>query len=67
MKFSLQHLILRTAPTICDETNAPDWLTSENSKPGSTMDYRWFWTDHVLTLQVGESVCTDYHRVTRIE
>jgi len=31
------------------------------------MDNRWFWTEHVLKLEVGESVCTDFRKITRIE
>lgn len=49
------------------EATAPDWLTSRNTVRGSTMDNRWFWVDHVLTLQVGESVDTDFQKITRIE
>ena len=46
-----------------DEESAPDWLTSKNSVPGSTMDGRWFWNDHVLTLGVGEKVDTDFRTI----
>ena len=31
------------------------------------MDNRWFWKDHVLTLKVGESVNTDFRRITRVK
>jgi len=31
------------------------------------MDGRWFWTDHVLTLNVGDSVDTDFQTITRID
>jgi hypothetical protein len=48
------------------EADAPDWLTSKNTVQGSTMDARWFWTSHVLTLKVGESVKTDFQLITRI-
>lgn len=48
------------------ESEAPEWLTSENTVPGSTMDARWFWQEHVLTLEVGESVDTDFSRIIRI-
>lgn len=47
------------------EANAPDWLTNRNTVRGSTMDHRWFWEDHVLTLRVGESVNTDFQTITR--
>ena len=49
------------------EETAPDWLTSKNTVKGSTMDDRWFWTDHVLKLEVGQSIDTDFSRITRIE
>lgn len=31
------------------------------------MDHRWFWNEHVMTLQVGQSVDTDFQTVTRVE
>lgn len=31
------------------------------------MDNRWFWNDHVLTLSIGESVDTDFRKITRTE
>jgi len=49
-----------------DQNTAPDWLTSSNTVPGSTMDYRWFWNERVLTLKVGESVNTDFQTITRL-
>jgi hypothetical protein len=50
-----------------DESNAPDWLTGCKTIVGSTMDSRWFWQDHVLTLKIGESVDTEFRRIVRIE
>lgn len=49
------------------EENAPKWLTSEDTVKGSTMDYRWFWNDYVLTLKVGETINTDFRTIKRIE
>jgi len=49
-----------------DESNAPDWLTSIKTVKGSTMDDRWFWTGHVLTLEVGKSIDTDFQTITRL-
>ena len=49
------------------EETAPDWLTSRNQIKGSTMDDSWFWFGHVLTLEVGQSVETDFSKITRIE
>lgn len=48
------------------EDDAPKWLTSEDSVKGSTMDNRWFWNDHVLTLPVGGIVKTDFRTIKRI-
>lgn len=48
------------------ENDAPDWLTSCNTVPGSTMDNRWFWEKHVLALGVGATAQTDYHTIRRI-
>lgn len=49
------------------EHNASDYLTSENTFKGSTIDMRWFWKDHVLTLKVGDSVETDFSTIKRIK
>lgn len=48
-----------------NEQTAPDWLTSAKTVKGSTMDNRWFWTDHVLTLDVGQTVDTDFRTIRR--
>lgn len=66
MKFSMRHKFFKGQIEF-SEDNAPEWLTSENSIKGSTMDQRWFWTDHVLTLHVGESIETDFNIITRTE
>ena len=63
-QFTMSDLILEVE-TSFSEHNAPTWLTSENTVPGSTMDNRWFWEKHVLTLEVGKSINTDFHRITR--
>ena len=62
----MTHRFLNTPPEEFDEDIAPDWLTSCNSTPGSTMDGRWFWRDYVLTLPVGGQVETDFRTITRI-
>lgn len=65
MKFEATHVVYGTS-RVFGVDDAPDWLTSYNTVPGSTMDNRWFWTDHVLTLQVGQSVETDFHVIKRV-
>ena len=65
--FTMKH---RFAPKLKEETfnesNAPTWLTSEDTIKGSTMDGRWFWTDHVLNLDINESINTDFRTITRL-
>lgn len=64
--FKMEHMHFDRVETFTNNT-APDWLTSKRTVPGSTMDNRWFWNDHVLTLKVGEHVNTDFHRITRVK
>lgn len=66
MIFFMTHLIFTEhPPVIFTETTAPEWLSSANTVKGSTMDMRWFFEDHVLTLEVGESIKTDFREITR--
>ena len=68
MIFELKSLTFKRDPIrTFTESTAPDWLTSANQVKGSTMDDSWFWKDHVLTLEVGQSVETDFSKITRIE
>lgn len=67
--FSMVHMYLRGTrpPEVFTEETAPDWLTSKNTTRGATMDQRWFWEQHVLTLTVGQSIDTDFQTITRIQ
>ena len=65
MQFKMEHRYFKTHQ-IFSEKDAPDWLTSAKTVKGSTMDSRWFWEDHVLTLDVGKSAETDFQIITRI-
>lgn len=65
-KFTMKHTLSDAPPQEFDETNAPDWLTSKNTRPGSTADMRWFW-EQILTMKVGESKTTDFRKITRIQ
>jgi len=67
MRFEASHRCCPGGPVEFSELDAPDWLTSIDTVPGSTMDQRWFWRDHVLTLKVGEAVATDFHTIRRVE
>jgi len=63
MNFKLTHMLGREL--FFTEDTAPKWL-KEGGVKGSTMDNRWFWNDHVMTLQVGQSVKTDFSDIERI-
>lgn len=68
MIFEMASLVFGGLPTkTFSENGAPDWLTGEGTRPGSTMDGRWFWKDHVCKLKVGESIDTDFQRIKRIK
>ena len=69
-KFEMVHLFF--PPSICEkevftEETAPSWLTGSGKPKGSTMDNSWFWEGHVLTLRVGQSIKTDFRKITRVE
>ena len=66
MRFKMTHQVFNDSTYFSEET-APTWLTSENTVKGSTMDDRWFWNDHVMTLEVGESIKTDFQDIKRVE
>jgi len=66
MQFEMRHkFFTERDPGMFSELAAPAWLTSNNTIAGSTMDQRWFWCEHILTLAVGESVETDFQIITR--
>jgi len=58
-RFLFKHTAL---PTVADQeypaTALPDWLNHKQ--------YAWFRDAYVLTLAVGQSVETDFHKITRI-
>jgi len=66
MRFVMQHRFCGGKPQVFSAENAPDWLTSRNTIRGSTMDNRWFWEKHVLTLSRGKRIQTDFRTITRI-
>jgi len=66
-RFRMSHLSFNRITEFTEhEDDAPTWLTSRNTVKGSTMDSRWFWEEHVLTLEVGQHVLTDFNRIERI-
>lgn len=50
---------------VISSNDPPKWLLG--GRMGSTMDNRWFYYGRVLTLGIGESVGTDFSKITRIE
>jgi hypothetical protein len=64
-QFKMTHDVFGEPSTYFSEADAPKWLR-EGGVKGSTMDHRWFWKDHVLTLAVGATIGTDFQTITRI-
>lgn len=64
-QFAAVHIITKKV-TSFTENDAPDWLTSANTVKGSTMDMRWFWKEHILKLEVDQSISTDFHIIKRV-
>ncbi len=56
MRFRMNHRYINNTEFFTD-TTPPNWLIYEE----------WFWKDHVLTLEIGKSIDTDFHTITRIE
>ena len=68
MIFESTHLVFKRAtPVRFSENNPPDWLTGRAYPPDSTMANSRFFEDYDCTLKVGESVNTDFQKITRIE
>lgn len=62
-EFKREDLVTGTVKTFTEET-APRWL-KYGGRENSTMCNRWFWKNHVMTLNVGESVGNDFSIITR--
>jgi hypothetical protein len=65
-QFEMKSKRFKIPVEVFTEENAPKWLTSENTVPGSTMDSRWFWDNYVLTLDIGSTIETDFSVIKRI-
>ncbi len=65
MKFEMTHKFFKTK-TIFYKKDAPDWLSSNNTIKGSTMDCSWFWEEYILPLKIGDSIETDFNIIKRI-
>lgn len=64
-QFKIEKMFVENMTSFFEENNPPDWLIG--GKKGSTMDNSWFYNDHVLKLDVGESVKTDFSLITRVQ
>jgi hypothetical protein len=63
-KFKMTHMIGHI--DFFTEETAPKWL-KEGGRAGSTMDNRWFWNNHVMILEVGQTIDTDFSTIERME
>ncbi len=59
MKFEMTHNFFPDLMERFDETNPPSWLVSR--------EFDWWYKDYVLVLKVGESIKSDFRKITRIE
>lgn len=66
MEFEITHRVFPNSVEHFNEHTAPDWLTGIKTRRGSTMDDRWFWNDHVLKLEVGQTIETDFRIIKRL-
>lgn len=58
MEFEMRHLFFKeSSVTVFDETNPPAWLTHRENL--------WWFNDHVLKLEVGQSIDSDFQQITR--
>lgn len=55
--FSFKHLIFGRVENY-SESNFPSWLTGK--------EHKWFFEVHILTLEIGETIETDFHLITRL-
>ena len=61
--FKITHVL--GAVSVFNEETTPKWLKYGGVK-GSTLDNRWFWDKHVMMLEVGQSVSTDFSVIERL-
>jgi len=59
MKFKMTHLFSSGNETFFTEDSPPKWLISK--------EYKWFYQGHVLTLDINESIKTDFREIKRVE
>lgn len=57
-EFKLEHLFFKGDVQYFTELNPPVWLVS--------LEYKWWYKSHVLKLELGESIDSDFRRITRV-
>jgi hypothetical protein len=57
-EFQFKHMLSRATETYTED-KLPSWLNHK--------DYAWFRDQHLLPLEVGASVETDFNTITRIK
>lgn len=58
MNFIIEHKIFRDHFEKFSSDSPPWWLISK--------EYKWWWGNYVLTLEIGEYVETAFRKITRI-
>jgi len=58
MKFEMQHLFFVDVSIEFTEKDPPEYFKSG--------DFKWFFDEKVLELEIGSSILTDFQRITRI-
>ena len=56
-EFESEHLYFGSIRRF-DEDDPPKWMLTD--------EYQWWYDKHVLALEVGQSISTDFHKITRI-
>jgi len=56
--FLMEHLFFPDVIVVFYENCPPLWLTSK--------EYNWWWQGHLLTLPLGNSIKSDFRKITRI-
>jgi hypothetical protein len=58
-KFRMTHHIFETYVLYFTEDSPPQWLTCR--------EHNWFYEGHVLKLEIGKSIDTDFRKIERVE
>lgn len=59
MKFKITHHISEKSVEYFTEESPPEWLVSK--------EYKWFYDEHVMKLEINESIYTVFRNIKRIE